>query len=158
MAKPLPKPAIVIAAPHWRPFRLDAEDALLEERVEPDGIRAIDRWLVHLDRQKAPVVTSGAVLSFFGDSTSPGPIARLLGALIAVRPTCPHIPAISEAHLLRQQSTSRPGPFAPGPGRRRCRSSATSCRPTGSRRSPPWRRASIAAAARRRRRSRRPSS
>lgn len=98
------KPATVIAAPRWHPFRLDAEDALLEWRVAPDGIRAIDRWLVHLDRQKAPVVTSGTVLSFFGDSTSPGPIARLLGALIAVRPTCPHIPAISEAHLLRQQS------------------------------------------------------
>lgn len=103
MAKRLPKPATVIAAPHWRPFRLDAEDALLEQRVEPDGIRAIDRWLVHLNRQKAPVVTSEVVLAFFGDSTSPVPIARLLGALIAVRPTCPHIPAISEAHLLRQQ-------------------------------------------------------
>ena len=104
MAKPLPKPATVIAAPHWRPFRLDAEDALLEQRVEPDGIRAIDRWLVHLDRQKVPMGSSGTVLSFFGDSTSPAPVARLLGALIAVRPTCPHIPAISEAHLLRQQS------------------------------------------------------
>ena len=104
MAERLPKPATVIAAPHWRPFRLDAEDALLEQRVEPDGIRAIDRWLVHLERQKAPVVTSAVALAFFGDSTSPTPIAKLLHALIGVDPTNRHIPAISEAHLLRQRS------------------------------------------------------
>jgi hypothetical protein len=94
----------VIAAPHWRPFRLDAEDALLEQRVNPDGIRAMDRWLVHLERQKALVVTSEVALAFFGDSTSPTPIAKLLHALIAIQPTCLHIPAVSEAHLLRQRS------------------------------------------------------
>ncbi|MER2508770.1 MAG: hypothetical protein ABTQ27_08415 [Amaricoccus sp.] len=104
MAKRLPKLSEVIAAPHWRPFRLDAEDALLEQRIDADGIRAMDRWLIHLERQKAPVATSEVALAFFGDSTSPVPIARLLHALVAVEPTNPWIPAISEAHLLRQRS------------------------------------------------------
>lgn len=104
MAKRLPKLATVIAAPRWRPFRLDAEDALLEQRVDADGIRAMDRWLVHLERKKASPVSPEMVLTFFDGSISPVPIAKLLHALIAVDPTSPWIPAISEAHLLRQRS------------------------------------------------------
>ncbi len=104
MAKRLPKPATVIAAPHWRPFRLDAEDALLEQRADANAIRAMDRWLAHLERQRAPLVSPEMVLAFFEDSISPQPIAKLLHALVAVEPTNPWIPAISEAHLLRRRS------------------------------------------------------
>ena len=96
----------ILAARHWRPFRAAAEDALAEARVKPEGIRAMDRWLRHLEGHAGPV-TPEAVLSFFKSSRSPNPIATLARAVHAVAPGFRHLPALSQA-LERRSRAYRP--------------------------------------------------
>lgn len=103
MAKRLPKLADVIAAPHWRAFRLGAEDALLEGRVRDEGIRALDRWLRHLATTGTVEVTAEVVLAFFAKTASSPPISKLHHALVAVAPSHQHLPAIAHAQLLKQR-------------------------------------------------------
>jgi len=98
----------LIRQPHWRGLRLAAEDALVEDRITVQGIRAIDRWLVHLGTEAGDVVSPDRVLSFFSRFASPTPISLLLLALRAVDPQHPHLPSISQALELKLRSY-RPG-------------------------------------------------
>ena len=103
VAKSVPPLSQVLARRHWVPCRLDAEDAFADGRVSEAGIRAMDRWLAHLDAGKEVAATAATVLAFFPPTTSPNPISKLAGAVHAVSPGDRYLPAISEALRIRSK-------------------------------------------------------
>ena len=95
---------MVIRGVRWRVFRPKAEDAILEDRVDVAGVCAVDRWLAHREGSAVENLSAAEVLSFFADSISPNPIAKLVRALHAIDPLHPDLPVLSQAMELRSRS------------------------------------------------------
>ena len=96
--------AKVIRSARWRALRLEAEDAIAEDRVDVEGVLAIDRWLAHREGDTLENLCAEDVLSFFAGSVSPVPIAKLLRGLHAIDARHPDLPVLSRAMELRSRS------------------------------------------------------